>query len=182
MQGIQILQLTLAAILGITIGFERQLHGSPVGVRTYALVCMGSCLFGLISIYAHGSAIYDGKTSVDPTRISAQVVSGIGFLGAGIIFKENNRIKGITTAANIWFAAAIGLAVAYSMYLVAIFTSIVAVMLLSLNHFKFFIHLNVLLSYREKKFFNRVQQYFRNKFKNPNSKNNNLPNEGDIND
>jgi len=182
MQGTQLLQLTLAAILGISIGFERQLHGSPVGVRTYALVCMGSCLFGLISIYGHGAAMYDGRTSIDPTRISAQVVSGIGFLGAGIIFKENNRIKGMTTAANIWFAAAIGLAVAYSMYLIAIFTSFVALILLSLNHFKFFIHLNVLLSYREKKFFERIQQYFKNKFNTPNQKNNNLPNEGDAND
>ena len=127
----EMLQILVALLCGFSIGFERQLHGAQAGVRTYSLVCVGSCLFGIISTHAHGASFY---TSVaDPTRVAAQVVSGIGFLCAGIIFKDNNKVLGLTTAANIWVTASIGLAVAFEMFILPIFTTCLVLFILSLN-------------------------------------------------
>jgi putative Mg2+ transporter-C (MgtC) family protein len=94
-----IAQLALAMVLGYLIGMERELHGKVVGTRTISLIAIGSALYVLMS-----PSIIDG----DNSRIIAQVVSGIGFLGAGIIFKDGDTIKGLTTAATVWCAAAIG--------------------------------------------------------------------------
>lgn len=128
----EILQILLACVCGMVIGFERQFHGSQAGIRTYSLVCIGSCLFGITSTHANGAAFY---TSIaDPTRIAAQVVSGIGFLCAGIIFKDQSRVHGLTTAANIWVAASIGLSISFEMIILPIFTTILIVFVLSLNH------------------------------------------------
>ncbi len=128
----EIMQILVACLCGMSIGFERQYHGSQAGIRTYSLVCIGSCLFGITSTHAHGAAFY---TSVaDPTRIAAQVVSGIGFLCAGIIFKDQSKVHGLTTAANIWVAASIGLAIAFEMLILPIFTTMLTVFILSLNH------------------------------------------------
>lgn len=99
-----ILKLFLAALLGGVIGFEREAHGRPAGLRTHILVSIGSALFTIVS------ANFDhGRT--DPTRIAAQVVSGIGFLGAGTIIRQGSVIRGLTTAASLWTVAAIGMAV-----------------------------------------------------------------------
>lgn len=117
-------RLALAAALGALIGLEREFRGYPAGIRTMALVCMGSALFGDMSV------TYSGND-----RIAAQVVTGIGFLGAGLMFREGLSVKGVTTAATIWAAAAVGLAVAIEAYIVAIFGSLFAVLILEMRVF-----------------------------------------------
>jgi putative Mg2+ transporter-C (MgtC) family protein len=102
------LRVLLAAVLGAFIGIERELRGYPAGVRTMALVALGSALFTEISLI----------TSTED-RIAAGIVTGIGFLGAGVIFREGYTIKGITTAATVWSAAAVGMAVGRRLYLAA---------------------------------------------------------------
>lgn len=97
-------RLTLGLVLGAVIGFERELHRQPAGFRTHALVALGSALFTIISAYGFAGS------SVDPTRIAAQIVSGIGFIGAGTILQYRGNIRGLTTAASLWSVAAIGMA------------------------------------------------------------------------
>jgi putative Mg2+ transporter-C (MgtC) family protein len=101
--------LGLAFILGSVIGFEREKKGSGAGLRTHILVCVGSTLIMMISTYIY--AVYQGKAPVDPARIAAGVVTGIGFLGAGTIIRSAEGTKGLTSAASIWVCSAIGLAV-----------------------------------------------------------------------
>lgn len=137
---LEIGQILLATLCGLAIGFERQVHGSQAGIRTYSLVCLGSCLFGIVSTHASGAAYY--QSVADPTRIAAQIVSGIGFLGAGIIFKDRSRVHGLTTAANIWVTASIGLAVAFEMFIIPTITTILVILILSCNRWKIFIWLN----------------------------------------
>ena len=136
----EIAQILLATICGLAIGFERQIHGSQAGLRTYSLVCLGSCLFGIVSTHAAGAAYY--QSVADPTRIAAQIVSGIGFLGAGIIFKDRSRVHGLTTAANIWVTASIGLAIAFEMFIIPLITKILVILILSCNRWKIFTYLN----------------------------------------
>lgn len=114
-------QLTLAVILGGVIGIERRLAGKVAGVRTYALVALGACLFSLMSKNAFVE--FSGISGFDPSRIASQVVVGIGFLGAGLIVFQKNRVQGLTTAAGLWVTAAIGMAIAYKFYDVAIFAT-----------------------------------------------------------
>jgi len=133
-------QILLATICGFTIGFERQIHGSPAGLRTYSLVCIGSCLFGLVSTHSRGVAYYESVA--DPTRIAAQIVSGIGFLGAGVIFKDRSRVHGLTTAANIWVTASIGLAIAFEMVVIPLITTALVVIILSCNRWSIFKRFN----------------------------------------
>jgi putative Mg2+ transporter-C (MgtC) family protein len=109
-------------VLGALIGLEREYRGYPAGVRTMALVCIGSALF------ADMSREYGGDD-----RIAAQIVTGIGFLGAGLIFREGVTIKGVTTAATIWTVAAVGVAIGIEGYLVAVFASLLAVIVLELR-------------------------------------------------
>lgn len=101
-------RLGWATLLGGMVGLEREIHGKVAGFRTHALVCLGSCLIMIVSIDI--SAAYRGTAPVDPSRIAAQVVSGIGFLGAGAIIRFPTGITGLTTAASLWVVAAIGLA------------------------------------------------------------------------
>jgi len=128
---ILLIQIIVAFALGAIIGLERDIHGSPAGVRTYAAVCLGSCMFGLISTHAQGIQHY--QSVVDPTRIAAQIVTGIGFLGAGVIFRYRMTTVGLTTAATIWASAAVGLGVAFKMYWISGFSTILIVFALSLN-------------------------------------------------
>lgn len=108
-----LLRSLFAVIIGGLIGSERAKHGRAAGMRTHILVCLGSCLTAMISIYA---TEFLGNTG-DITRISAQVISGIGFLGAGmIILKNNNVITGLTTAAGVWTTSVIGIALGYGFY------------------------------------------------------------------
>ncbi len=103
-----IARLVLATFLGGLIGLEREIHGKVAGLRTHALVSIGAALIMLVSIDIYEA--YRGVVSVDPSRIAAQVVSGIGFLGAGAIIRFPSGITGLTTAASLWVVAAIGLA------------------------------------------------------------------------
>jgi putative Mg2+ transporter-C (MgtC) family protein len=104
-------RLLIASILGAAIGLEREIHDHPAGMRTHLLVALGSAIFTVLSIYGFEGVTANGVSpSVDPTRIAAQVVSGIGFLGAGAIIKYGTSIRGLTTAASLWTAAAIGMA------------------------------------------------------------------------
>ncbi len=116
-------RILLAAILGGLIGLEREYRGYTAGVRTNALVCMGSTLF------ADTSGLFGG----DSSRITAQIVSGIGFLGAGLIFREGDTLKGVTTAATIWTVAAVGIAIGAQAYIVAVFAALFAIVLLELS-------------------------------------------------
>jgi len=120
-------RLGMAAFLGAMIGLEREYRGYPAGVRTMALVCMGAALF------AENSRLFGVTPGTDSSRIAAQIVSGIGFLGAGLIFREGFSVRGVTTAATIWASAAVGVAVGIEAYIVAVFASIIAVVLLELR-------------------------------------------------
>jgi putative Mg2+ transporter-C (MgtC) family protein len=112
--------MIIAAILGAAIGLEREIHEHPAGMRTHLLVSLGSAIFTVLSIYGF-AGVGTGSVSptVDPTRIAAQVVSGIGFLGAGAILKYGTSIRGLTTAASLWTAAAIGMAAGAGEWIIA---------------------------------------------------------------
>lgn len=112
-----IARLFLSVILGGMIGFERETGNRPAGFRTHILVCLGSCMVMLTSEYLVTGT---GKYSIDITRLGAQVISGIGFLGAGTIIKSERHVRGLTTAASLWVVACIGLAVGSGFYLGAI--------------------------------------------------------------
>lgn len=118
-EGDILLRLVLSCILGGLIGLERESHDRPTGFRTHILVCAGSTLLMLVSMYAF--ADFEGPK--DPGRIAAQVVSGIGFLGAGTIIREGVTVKGLTTAASLWVVAGIGLAIGGGQYFAAMVTT-----------------------------------------------------------
>ena len=107
-----IIKVLLAMILGGVMGLERQYNDKPAGYATNSIICVGAALFTILSIYM-------GEMGGDPGRIAAQIVSGVGFLGAGAILREGNKISGLTTAAGVWLVAAIGMAVGYGQYLLA---------------------------------------------------------------
>lgn len=123
-----VVRLIIACVLGGFIGLERESHGRPAGLRTHILVCVGSCLIMIVSVYAFP----EFGMSRDPARLAAQVVSGIGFLGAGTIMREGANIRGLTTAASLWVVAGIGLAVGSGFYLPGVVTAVIAVGTLTL--------------------------------------------------
>ncbi|KKU05771.1 MAG: hypothetical protein UX07_C0013G0019 [Parcubacteria group bacterium GW2011_GWA2_45_30] len=123
-------QLALAAFLGALIGVERKLAGKQAGTRTFASVSLGSALFSIVSIHALEFIRVPGIVEFDPTRIAAQIVTGVGFIGAGIIIFEQAKLRGVTTAAGLWLSAAIGMAVGFHMYAVAIFATLLALLIL----------------------------------------------------
>lgn len=123
-----IVKLLLSMVLGATIGFERRRKGQIAGMRTFALISMGATLVMLVSIYI--PQVYLGLKNGDPGRIAAQVVSGVGFLGAGAIIQMKGSVRGLTTAAGIWMAACIGLAVGAGMYLVSIIATLLIIFIL----------------------------------------------------
>lgn len=113
-----VFRLVLACILGGIVGLERESLNRPAGFRTYTVVCVGSALAMIVSIDMYTQ--FHHYVTADPGRIAAQVISGIGFLGAGTIMKEGATIRGLTTAAGLWVVACIGLAAGAGMYLAAI--------------------------------------------------------------
>jgi putative Mg2+ transporter-C (MgtC) family protein len=106
-----VISLTVSVILGSIIGYERHIHDKPAGLRTNALICLGSCAFTIISTSLPGA---------DTGRIAAQIITGIGFIGAGSIIQSSGSIHGLTTAAGIWIVAAIGMACGAQMYFIAL--------------------------------------------------------------
>lgn len=117
-------RLLLASILGAAIGFEREIHAHPAGMRTHLLVALGSAGFSVLSIFFFVSpAAPNGSFPTDPSRIAAQVVSGIGFLGAGAILKYGTSVRGLTTAASLWATAAVGMAAGAGALIVALVTT-----------------------------------------------------------
>lgn len=123
-------RLFLAAVLGGVVGIERGSGDRPAGLRTHVLVCTGSALIMLVSMYAFDS--FD--TPSDPGRIAAQVVSGVGFLGAGTILHEGLTVRGLTTAASLWMVAAIGLAIGGGMIKIAVASTIIMLVTLIIFH------------------------------------------------
>ena len=117
-------RLVLAFLLGSLIGLEREKKRTSAGLRTHILVCTGAALIMLTSLYIYD--IYQDKGSIDPGRIAAGVVTGIGFLGAGAIIRSREGIKGLTTAASIWISAAIGLAVGCGYFSAAVTVTIIS--------------------------------------------------------
>jgi putative Mg2+ transporter-C (MgtC) family protein len=120
---VTLIPLLLAALLGGTVGFERESTGRPAGLRTHILVCVGSALTMLVSMEMYRMTL--GIVNADPGRIAAQVISGIGFLGAGTIMREGANIRGLTTAASLWVVAAVGLAVGAQLYMPAVLSVII---------------------------------------------------------
>ena len=120
-----LLRLLLAAVLGAIIGFQRERCNKPAGLRTHILICVGSALFTVVSIYGFSGA-------VDPARVAAGVVTGIGFIGAGVIFRgmKGDMVVGITTAASVWVPAAIGIAAGAGMYIISPAVAILTLLVL----------------------------------------------------
>jgi putative Mg2+ transporter-C (MgtC) family protein len=126
-----LIRIFVSAVLGGLVGLEREIHEHAAGLRTHILVCIGSTLFMMTSLQV--AAEYGHLGSTDPSRIAAQVVTGIGFLGAGAIIRYGASIKGLTTAASIWVVSAIGLAVGAGMYEAAGITSLIVIIVLVLS-------------------------------------------------
>jgi putative Mg2+ transporter-C (MgtC) family protein len=116
-------RVLIAFLLGGFIGWERERHGISAGIRTYGAIALGACVFGIVSLSIEGA---------DPSRVAAQVATGIGFLGGGVIFRQDKYVSGLTTAATLWATAALGLTVACGMYMVAILTSLLIYLMLYL--------------------------------------------------
>ena len=126
-----ILRLLIATILGAAVGLERERLEWAAGLRTHALVCVGAALFMIVSAFGFADALGSSDVILDPSRVAAQVVSGIGFIGAGTIIFRREIVRGLTTAASIWAVAAIGLAVGGGMYLAAIVATVLALVILA---------------------------------------------------
>ncbi|MGL4572793.1 MAG: MgtC/SapB family protein [Clostridium sp.] len=124
------LRIIIAGILAGFIGLEREMNSKEAGFRTHFLVGVGSALLMVVSKYGFSDVLYSTGFKLDPSRVAAQVVSGISFLGAGTIFLEKKVVKGLTTAAGIWTTAAIGLAVGAGMYLVGILSTFIVLIVL----------------------------------------------------
>lgn len=120
-------RIIFACFLGGLIGWERERHRNIVsaGIRTYGAISLGACAFGLLGLYVGGEG-------ADPARIAAQVVTGIGFLGGGIIFRQGDYVTGLTTAATLWATAAVGLAVSVGLYVTSLLTAVLIFLLLYL--------------------------------------------------
>ncbi|MFQ6020976.1 MAG: MgtC/SapB family protein [Candidatus Aenigmatarchaeota archaeon] len=118
-----VIRLVAAVILGALVGIEREIVHKPAGLRTNILVCLGSSLITIVSTYYY---------TIDPARLAAGIVTGVGFLGAGAIIATKGEVKGITTAASIWAVAAIGITVGLGLYLLASVTAILVFIILEL--------------------------------------------------
>ncbi len=151
-----LIKLLLAATAGGIIGFEREKHGRPAGLRTHLLVSVGSCLMLLVSeafLLKYGGLGVDSSVRVDPGRTAAQIVTGIGFIGAGVILKEGVNIRGLTTAASLWMASGLGMAFGIGLFsagamatLLALFSLFFLKKLESLIHKDRYLHLTVVAS------------------------------------
>jgi putative Mg2+ transporter-C (MgtC) family protein len=127
-----VIRLVTAAVLGAAVGLERERLEWAAGLRTHMLVCLGSCLLMIVSAYGFEDTLGASHVVLDPSRVAAQVVSGIGFLGAGtILFLRQKVIRGLTTAASLWTIAAVGLAVGGGLYLAAVTATVIVLVILA---------------------------------------------------
>ena len=126
-----LLRLATAAFLGSLVGLERHRSDKAAGIRTHMLVSLGSALFMVISVHGFDREIRTMQLNLDPSRIAAQVVSGIGFLGAGTILRRNETVLGLTTAASVWAVAAVGLAAGCGLYLAAVLATLLMLIVLA---------------------------------------------------
>ena len=146
-----IVRMTAAIFLAALLGTERELTGKVAGLRTHILVCAGACVFTLLSIYGFKMHITEGISGVnDPARIGAQIITGIGFIGAGTIMRNGSNILGITTAATLWMSAAIGMACGCGMFFIAVFATLSTLFVL------------ILIRQFEKKFLSDYLKKYRN--------------------
>ncbi len=128
------LRVVSAIVFGFILGFEREVTGKFAGLRTHILVCVGACVFTILSLYGFRFALADGINGInDPARIAAQIITGIGFIGAGTVMRHGTTVLGITTAATLWVSAAVGMACGCGMYylggLVTILTLLVLIVI-----------------------------------------------------
>lgn len=129
-----ILRLIISFLIGFFIGLEREKRHKPAGLRTHVLVCLGASLFTLISMYGF-TEVAGERTfrNPDPTRIAAQIVTGVGFIGGGLIFKDQDHIRGLTTAASIWLTAALGTGMGAGLYIPTMVAALLGFITLKLN-------------------------------------------------
>lgn len=123
-----LIRIAAAILFGFGLGLERELTNKYAGLRTHILVCLGSCVFTILSIFAFPAAVYGSHG--DPARISAQILTGIGFIGGGTVLRHGSSVSGLTTAATLWVAAAIGMACGTGMIDVALWTTIFSIVVL----------------------------------------------------
>lgn len=123
-----VFKLFVSLVLGSVVGYERKRKGQPAGLRTFALICMGATMAMLVSIYI--CQAYVGLKNGDPGRIAAQVITGVGFLGAGAIIQMKGSVRGLTTAAGIWMVSTIGLAVGVGLYLLSVTATLLILVIL----------------------------------------------------
>lgn len=123
-----VLKLVLAIILGALLGLERSLAHKTAGMRTYALVSMGAALFVIVSELVGEHYVTLGLQAFDPLRVASQIIVGIGFLGAGLIIFQGNKVQGLTTAAGLWVAAGLGMAVGFGLHQIAILVTILTLL------------------------------------------------------
>ena len=121
---LQLGELTLAFVLSASVGLERELRQKSAGLRTYTLVGVSAALFMLISKYGFMDVLSAGQVVVDPSRVAAQIVSGIGFIGGGVIFMRRDIVRGLTTAASVWLTAALGMACGAGLPVLAVATAL----------------------------------------------------------
>jgi len=133
-----LLRIILSVVFGFAIGFEREITGKFAGLRTHILVCLGACVFTVISIYGFKFVTAEGVSGInDPARIAAQIITGIGFIGAGTVMRHGTSISGITTAATLWVVASIGMACGCGMFILAGCSTLVSLaVLISVRHFE----------------------------------------------
>ena len=151
-----LIKMILATSMGAIIGFERKSRNKEAGIRTHAIVCLASALMVIVSKYG-----FFDVGNYDAARVAAQVVSGIGFLGAGLIFIKNNAVNGLTTAAGVWATAGIGLAMGAGLYAVAIFGTLLIVIIQTLMHKDTFLnkdHLTITFEIELEDSFNSIRE------------------------
>lgn len=156
-----LLRLIFALALGFVIGFERKMRFKEAGIRTHTIVCLGSCLYMLISKFAFGISGFDSA------RVAAQIVTGIGFIGAGMIFYHKEMVHGLTTAAGIWSTAAIGMAAGAGWYIVAGAATFLIILVQCIMHLPFkvfhshhFVKVNIVFKDNEGTESNKIKEIF----------------------
>ena len=131
--GAALLRMLVAALFGAVVGFDRELRNKPAGLRTHILISLAACLFTLITFELHGEIMsHNGHTTADPIRIIEAVTGGVAFLAAGAIIQSRGNVKGLTTGANMWMAAALGVACGAGYYMLATLGALLALAVLTL--------------------------------------------------